>query len=88
MGHGTSSGRTSGGKGIEKASFESKGFGEWGIDTKDGGGQILEASEPGEGKFYEVRAWDSEYNMIGEVRVARTLNAAKDLLRDIVKRNR
>ena len=88
MGHGTSSGRAAGGKGIENASFESRGFGDWQIDTKDGGGQILEASAPGEGKYYEVRAWDADYNMIGDVRVARTLNSAKDLVREMVKRSK
>ena len=71
---------------IDRASFTNEGFGTWSLDTQYGGGQILEASAPGEGKYYEVRVWDSTYERVGSMRVAPTLNSAKNLVKEELKK--
>lgn len=67
---------------IDKATFKDQGGGQWTLDTGWGGAQILDESDGAAGgygrmKAYSVKAWDSNYDVIGDTEIYSSLNAAK-----------
>ena len=77
-------------KRLDKTPFVDEGGGQWTLDTGMGGAQILDESGSSAGgygqmKAYSVKAWDSNYEMIGDTEIYGTLNAAKSAAKSKIK---
>jgi hypothetical protein len=77
---------------LDKAPFKAEGKGQWSLDTGLGGGVILDETggsmDPSHGmggKVYSAKAWDSNYDVIGNTEVYASLNAAKQAIKDKIK---
>ena len=81
---------------IDRRAFTNEGFGNWQLDIEGiGGGQVLDETGSSRdiaygrgGKVYSIRAWDADYNGIGETTmVYGSLNEAKRSLREMLHRH-
>lgn len=68
---------------VNKASYKDVGGGEYSLDTKLGGAQILNESDSRVRK-YTVSAWDDSYNPIGDRREFSSLSEAKEYGRVVI----
>lgn len=72
---------------LDKAGFVKTANGQWNLDTGMGGGIILDESDDYKygGKAYSAKAWDSNYDVIGDTEIYSDLNAAKAAIKAKIK---
>ena len=75
------------------SSFKEVGNGHWELDTGAGGGVILDetggSKDPSMGfggKVFSARAWDYDYNHLGEEQMFSTRKQAEKYIKDTVRR--
>lgn len=75
---------------LDKTPFTNEGGGQWTLDTNIGGASILDESDTAAGGYgamraYSMKAWDANYNEIGESQIFGSLNAAKAAAKKAIK---